>query len=388
MTDVQPKHTHISKLHHMLINIADILMNDEAQVNKQKKLNCESCHVFEYSFKGHTISFVENNKKTADKVIYRDVVYDMPAWNMVVVDEDDNVLFESNDVRPVNRHRVYHCEEKLDFKYWNEPVDSLDTTGMKVIVSPKANEQLNMTRDLTEFLYYETTIDLPEGECTLSIGGTDANAFVAYVDDSFMGADDQHYHTDAWHTMNININSTPGTHKLILLSESLGICNIMNPGQDPTWDSQRLKGICGWIKLCGKDIFNQEWKHYPGLAGEYYEVFTEEGAGKVEWKEGIKNASNLAWYRSTFKTPKDLKRGVEVLLHPEGMGRGQAYINGHNIGRYWMIRDKQGDYTQGYYHIPKDWLNAEGEDNVITLGEMLGASDPQVTICTTEYVSN
>ena len=70
------------------------------------------------------------------------------------------------------------------------------------------------------------------------------------------------------------------------------------------------------------------------------------------------------------------------------MGRGQAYINGHNIGRYWMIKNDKGEYTQDYYHIPKDWLMPEGEENIITLGETLGATDPDVTICTTEYISN
>ena len=53
-----------------------------------------------------------------------------------------------------------------------------------------------------------------------------------------------------------------------------------------------------------------------------------------------------------------------------------------------MIKDGNGDYSQGYYHIPKDWLKGEGEENVLVLGETLGASDPSVTICTTEYVSN
>ena len=65
-----------------------------------------------------------------------------------------------------------------------------------------------------------------------------------------MGADDQHYHTDGWHTMYIPVKGQPGQHTLTILSESLGICNIMNADQDPTWDSQRLKGICGWVKLC------------------------------------------------------------------------------------------------------------------------------------------
>ena len=69
------------------------------------------------------------------------------------------------------------------------------------------------------------------------------------------------------------------------------------------------------------------------------------------------------------------------------MNRGQAYVNGNPLGRYWMIRDKDDDFTQGYYHIPKDWLKPEGEENWIYLGETLGADEPNVTIYTTEYVA-
>jgi len=384
----EPKHTHTAKMHRMLANIASVLLNDEAKVNKQVKLNCDSCNAFEYRYDGHEVTFVENNKASADTVIYRDIIYKMDKWSMVVVDEDDNILFDTQDIKPINKHRVYHCEEKLDFTYWNEPIQDLKGAGMSVVVSPKANEQLNMTRDLTEFLYYETTVMMPQEECTLSIGGTDANAFVAFLDDQYMGADDEHTHKDGWHTMYIKMKGSVGEHKLTILSESLGVSNSMNSNQDPTWASQRLKGICGWIKLCDNDIFNQKWSHYPGLVGEVKQVFTEAGAAQVEWKKDLENAAPLAWYRSSFKTPVGLNRNLQLLLRPEGMNRGQAYVNGHNIGRYWMIKDTNGEYTQGYYHIPRDWLNPVGEENTLFLGETLGADEPNVTICTTEYINN
>ena len=108
----------------------------------------------------------------------------------------------------------------------------------------------------------------------------------------------------------------------------------------------------------------------------------------MEWKKDLENAAPLAWYRSSFKTPVGLNRNLQLLLRPEGMNRGQAYVNGHNIGRYWMIKDTNGEYTQGYYHIPRDWLNPVGEENTLFLGETLGADEPNVTICTTEYINN
>lgn len=383
----EPKHAHTAKLHHAVAAMANVVVHDEAKVNQQVHLNCDSCFAFEYRYEDQEVIFLENNKDDHDVLIYRDMMYEMEPKSIVVIDETNNVLFATHELVKVNKHRVYHKQETLQFTYWNEPLENLEGAGMRVIVSPKANEQLNMTRDLTEFLYYETKVTLPKEECQLAIGGTDANAFVAFLDGKKMGADDQHYHTDGWHTMYIPVQGTPGEHTLTILSESLGICNIMDADQDPTWASQRLKGICGWVKLCDQDIFTQTWRHYPGLAGEALQVFTEEGAKKVEWKSDVKNAAPLAWYRASFKTPACLKRGVQVLFRPEGMNRGQAYVNGNPLGRYWMIRDKDNDFTQGYYHIPKDWLQPEGEENWIYLGETLGADEPNVTIYTTEYVA-
>lgn len=43
------------------------------------------------------------------------------------------------------------------------------------------------------------------------------------------------------------------------------------------------------------------------------------------------------------------------------MWRGHLYINGHDLGRYYMINGKgQKTPTQRYYYIPKDWLKNNG----------------------------
>jgi hypothetical protein len=69
-------------------------------------------------------------------------------------------------------------------------------------------------------------------------------------------------------------------------------------------------------------------------------------------------------------------------LNIDGLTRGHAFINGHDIGRYWwsVANDKQP--TQQYYHIPQDWLNwDENGVNTITLFEEIGVKSlDQVSI--------
>jgi hypothetical protein len=40
-----------------------------------------------------------------------------------------------------------------------------------------------------------------------------------------------------------------------------------------------------------------------------------------------------------------------------GMNRGHAFVNGHDIGRYWLLEGSRSGYpTQWLYHLPQDWL--------------------------------
>ncbi len=66
------------------------------------------------------------------------------------------------------------------------------------------------------------------------------------------------------------------------------------------------------------------------------------------------------WYRSHFTyTPQE----QPLFLHLSGSGKGQIYLNGHNIGRYWNIG------PQERYYLPEPWLAAE---NVLLLLEEQG----------------
>lgn len=80
------------------------------------------------------------------------------------------------------------------------------------------------------------------------------------------------------------------------------------------------------------------------------------------------------------------------------MTRGHAYVNGYDIGRYWLVKgrcdtlppigggcteydlDSCNKPTQWLYHVPPDWLN-EG-DNLLTLFEEVDGDPSQINIIT------
>ncbi|KAG2308889.1 hypothetical protein Bca52824_028637 [Brassica carinata] len=90
-----------------------------------------------------------------------------------------------------------------------------------------------------------------------------------------------------------------------------------------------------------------------GLKGEAEKVYTVEYNEKAEWSTLDTEASPsiFMWYKTYFNTPD----GTDpVVLDLGSMGKGQAWVNGHHIGRYWSIVaqkdgcDRTCDYRGAY----------------------------------------
>lgn len=68
-----------------------------------------------------------------------------------------------------------------------------------------------------------------------------------------------------------------------------------------------------------------------------------------------------------------MNKGSSLLLDLLGMERGYIYLNGVNLGRYWLTM-VDGVYVQRYYLVPKPLLMEK--NNLLTLIEELGAPEP------------
>ena len=75
-------------------------------------------------------------------------------------------------------------------------------------------------------------------------------------------------------------------------------------------------------------------------------------------------AGEPAWYRTTFNG-RDGR--CPLFLHPKGLSKGQIYLNGHNVGRYFM-RTPAGKAVapQELYYLPEPWIH-EAKQNELTL---------------------
>ncbi|MQM04345.1 hypothetical protein Taro_037145 [Colocasia esculenta] len=103
-----------------------------------------------------------------------------------------------------------------------------------------------------------------------------------------------------------------------------------------------------------------------GLLGEKLKIYTPDGSTQVKWTTaGISTQQRLMWFKTTFDAPSGLD---PVTLNLGSMGKGEVWINGESIGRYWVsLKTPEGQPSQSLYHIPRSFLKPSG--NLLVLFE-------------------
>lgn len=145
-----------------------------------------------------------------------------------------------------------------------------------------------------------------------------------------------------------------------------------------------------------------------GLNGEEKEFYSSSGIdqdGKSWQSNEIPVKKPFTWYTTIFKAPLG---GEPVVIDLEGMGKGEAWVNGKSIGRFWSdfiasesygaqcgecdyLNDLKTDYipcqtgcglpSQRWYHVPRYFLKP-GEPNVLTLFEEKGGNPTAISFKT------
>lgn len=148
------------------------------------------------------------------------------------------------------------------------------------------------------------------------------------------------------------LNLKEGNNKIDILVENMGRVNYGERLQNP----EQYKGIRGGLKVdihfqSDWDIYNLELKDIDSINYE------------SEWKE---NTPAFYEYEVEISDVND------TFLDTRNFGKGVAFVNGINIGRFWNVG------PHGYLYIPRDFLK-EGK-NTITVFETEGVYSEEISL--------
>ncbi|KAA8531932.1 hypothetical protein F0562_006351 [Nyssa sinensis] len=397
----QPKHGHLKELHRAIKLCERALVSADPTVTSLGGF--QQAHVFS-SETGGCSAFLSNyDSKSAARVMFNNMHYNLPPWSISILPDCRNVVFNTAKVgvQTSQMEMLPTNAEMFSWETYNEDVSSLDDSS--TFTSYGLLEQINVTRDTSDYLWYKTSVDISSSESFLRGGElptliveSRGHALHVFINGQLSGSafgtrEDRRF------TFTEKVNLHAGTNRIALLSVAVGLQNI--GGHFETWNT----GVLGPVALHGLDQGNWElsgakWTYQVGLKGEAMNLVSLNGFSSVEWMQGSLIAQKqqpLTWHKAYFNAPD----GDEPLALDMGsMGKGQVWINGQSIGRYWlayatgncngcsysgMFRPTKcqlgcGQPTQRWYHVPRSWLKPT--QNLLVLFEELGGDPTRISL--------
>ncbi|KAL9272727.1 Beta-galactosidase 8-like protein [Drosera capensis] len=405
----QPKWGHLKDVH------GAIMLCEEALLATDPAYSSLGANMEATVYKtgsGSCAAFLANVGTSDANVNFNGNSYQLPAWSVSILPDCKSVALNTakiNSVSILPKFTPQALNHEIDslggsessWACFSEPIgistnDVFTKTGLL--------EQISTTADQSDYLWYSASIGIKGDELFLQNG----SATVLHIDSLGHGlhafingkpAGTQFGHSgNAKISIDLPITLTQGTNKIDLLSLTIGLQNY-----GAFFDVQGA-GITGPVLLKGStgdyalslSTQTQQWTYQVGLKGETLDL--PDGSSS-EWQSTSAFPLNqpLTWYKTTFSAPGG---NDPVALDFTGMGKGEAWVNGDSIGRYWPTFSSgstgctnscnyRGAYfsskclkncgqpTQQLYHVPRSWLKPTG--NILVVFEEIGGDPTKIS---------
>ena len=238
----------------------------------------------------------------------------------------------------------------------DEAQPNYGTEGWTGMYQPMNRVQL---QDKSGYAWYRTTLDSDASQdATLTLTALADRALLLVNGDLIAVSEAPAEERVADPSLTARVSLKPGRNTVAVLSDNLG--HLKGAWQ---FRGRRLeedkKGLFGPV-LRDFSTPLTNWRFRPQLS---WEIAPDE----IAWGPVDAAPRPLRYFRASFALPSEelAVPDREIVAHLDGLGKGVLYVNGINLGRYWVING----HTR--YYIPKCWLR---EHNELVLFEETGAT--------------
>ncbi|KAL2326203.1 hypothetical protein Fmac_025261 [Flemingia macrophylla] len=400
----QPKWGHLKQLH-AAIKLGEKILTNGTRTDKD--LGNQVTLTTYTNANGERFCFLSNinNNQDANVALQQDGKYIVPSWSVTILNGCNKEVFNTAKVNSQTSIMVKKSDDGSPKLTWvwipEKKKDTMQGKG-----SFKANqllEQKELTFDVSDYLWYMTSVDINDtsiwSNATLHVN-TMGHTIRAYVNGRHVG-----YKFSQWggnFTYEKQVSLKEGPNIITLLSATVGLANY-----GANFDKIKTGIAGGPVQLIGKnnvtiDLSTNLWSYKVGLNGEKRQLYNSQPRIGVSWRTNSSYPIGrpMTWYKAEFKAPS----GADpVVVDLQGMGKGQAWVNGLSIGRYWTswisdtngcsdTCDYRGKYTtdkcntnccipsQRWYHVPRSFLN--NDKNTLVLFEEIGGNPKNISFQT------
>ncbi|GMP98707.1 hypothetical protein CsSME_00046496 [Camellia sinensis var. sinensis] len=361
---------------------------------------------------GLCAAFLANVDTQSDATVnFNGNSYNLPAWSVSILPDCKNVVLNTAKINSVATIPQFTRQSLNDnvgaskaflsgWSWFNEPVG---ISSKNAFMQLGLAEQINTTADKSDYLWYSLSTNSQDGSQTVLHVESLGHVLHAFINGKLAGSGEGN-RGNAKVAIEVPITLVPGKNRIDLLSLTVGLQNY--GAFFDTWGA----GVTGPVKLKGLnngstiDLSSRKWTYQTGLKGEELGL---SGGGSSVWvsKPTLPKNQPLIWYKTNFDAPSG---NNPIALDFTGMGKGEAWVNGQSIGRYWPTNNApsggctnscnyRGPYnsnkclkncgkpSQQLYHVPRSWLQSSG--NTLVLFEEMGGDPTQLSFATKQIGS-
>ncbi|XP_042495404.1 beta-galactosidase 16-like [Macadamia integrifolia] len=369
----QPKWGHLKELHAAVKLCSTTLLLGSYTSSSLGEL--QQAHIFKDKA-GKCAAFLVNNSSRNSTVKFQNQSYELPRRSISILPDCQKEVFNTGKVSSqFNKRSTVQVTTFNSANQWKEFQDVIPKFEDTSLRAQNMLEHMGTTKDKSDYLWYTSSFQQDSSSAKYLKVNSLGHVVHAFVNNLYVGS--AHGSKDnIGCALNASISLNKGMNRVSLLSVMVGL-----PDSGPYLE-RRVAGlrkvlIQGNGKAGSQDFTNYSWGYKVGLLGEDSQIYNDEGSYKVQWSN-VGNSKPLMWYKTSFNAPS----GVDPLvLNLGSMGKGEAWINGQSIGRYWSsFRIPNGDPSQTLYHVPRSFLKPSG--NLLVLFEEFGGNPLQITLNT------
>ncbi|KAI4320564.1 hypothetical protein MLD38_034032 [Melastoma candidum] len=363
----QPKWGHLKELHDAIkLCLTPLLFGRISNFSLGPN---QQAYVFREA-SGNCTSFLVNNDKQSAYISFQNIRYLLLPNSISILPDCETVIFNTARVTVEKNSRVAVSWQKFDLENrWLEYKEIIVSFDMASMRANTLIDHISTTKDASDYLWYTCWLEhnSADGEYRLNVV-SHGHALHAFINGVYAGSAHGN-HTDTIFNLQEAVPLTKGTNLISLLSITVGLPN------SGAYLEHKVAGLRR-VTIGDKDITNYSWGYQVGLYGETRQIFADFDSTKVQWQTfGTSTSRRLIWYKTFFDEPPG---SDPVALNLASMGKGEVWVNGQSIGRYWVsFHTSSGKPSQTWYHIPRSFLQPTGNLLVVLeeeVGNPLGIS--------------
>ncbi|KAJ6413674.1 hypothetical protein OIU84_006473 [Salix udensis] len=285
---------------------------------------------------------VNNDQKNNATVEFRNITFELLPKSISILPDCENIIFNTAKVN-LEGNEITRTSSQLfdDADRWEAYTDVIPNFADTNLKSDTLLEHMNTTKDKSDYLWY-----------TFSLSHM---LRLPFVNNKYAGSAHGSKDAKGPFTMEAPIVLNDEMNNISILSTMVGLPD------SGAFLERRYAGLTRVeIRCAQQEVYN----------------FTN----NYEWgyQVGLTTNQPLTWFKIEFDAPKG---DDPVVLNLSTMGKGEAWVNGQSIGRYWLsFLTSRGQPSQTLYHIPRAFLNTSG--NLLVLLEESGGDPLHISVDT------